>query len=394
MSKTLENNTSNDLAVAQEARALSPARQYEDLSPLEKQTVDQLVTKLTDCSDAGLSKFSAEISNKSARASVDFLKSTKINDLGEFDTCMLDLSRNLRSIDTKKLSVVNPSPTSKVPLIGGWLSKTKLAKKVDSVIEKQESIERVIKREIETLEGIKLTLAEDKTRCISIRKDTVEFAIDLELFYFAYQQKRIALEREYNDFVNSPSYNPANLNDSEHANDLQDQMQALERKMDATLRSHANAISDIPTYSMIKAGENAIIDAIQDCIDNVVPEWEKSFAKAILSYRLNNAATVIKQTKDANGQIAIAAARVSSQGVISAAEAIEAPLMATQALQEKNQIFLETIDKLVQISKEASERRIKDADVIRDEERKTLFANQQRKTATLVEPAKGSDDND
>ena len=394
MSKTLENNTSNDLAVAQEARALSPARQYEDLSPLEKQTVDQLVAKLTDCSDAGLSKFSAEISNKSARASVDFLKSTKINDLGEFDTCMLDLSRNLRSIDTKKLSVVNPSPTSKVPLIGGWLSKTKLAKKVDSVIEKQESIERVIKREIETLEGIKLTLAEDKTRCISIRKDTVEFAIDLELFYFAYQQKRLALEREYNDFVNSPSYNPANLNDSEHANDLQDQMQALERKMDATLRSHANAISDIPTYSMIKAGENAIIDAIQDCIDNVVPEWEKSFAKAILSYRLNNAATVIKQTKDANGQIAIAAARVSSQGVISAAEAIEAPLMATQALQEKNQIFLETIDKLVQISKEASERRIKDADVIRDEERKTLFANQQRKTATLVEPAKGSDDND
>ncbi len=394
MSKTSKNNTTNDLAVGQESRALSPARQYEDLSPAEKQAVEQLVTQLTDCSDAGLSKFSAGISNKSARASVDFLKSTKINDLGEFDTCMLDLSRNLRSIDTKELSVVNPSPTSKVPLIGGWLSKTKLAKKVDGVIEKQESIERVIKREIETLEGIKLTLAEDKTRCISIRKDTVQFAINLELFYFAYQQKRLALEQEYNDFVNSPSYNPANLHDSEHANELQDQMQALERKMDATLRSHANAISDIPTYSMIKAGENAIIDAIQDCIDNVVPEWEKSFAKAILSYRLNNAATVIKQTKEANGQIAVAAARLASQGLISAAEAIEAPSMATEALQEKNQIFLETIDRLVQISKEASERRIKDADVIRDEERKTLFANQQRKTAVLIEPVEGSDGND
>ena len=179
MSKMSNNNTSNELAVVQETRALAPARQYEELSTAEKQAVDQLVAQLTDCSDAGLSKFSSGISNKSARASVDFLKNTKINDLDEFETCMFDLSRNLRSIDTKELAVVNPSPTSKVPIVGEWFSKTRLAKKVDSVIEKQESIEKVIKREIETLEGIKLTLAEDKTRCMSIRKDTVQFAIDL-----------------------------------------------------------------------------------------------------------------------------------------------------------------------------------------------------------------------
>lgn len=383
MSNTANENTNLTVTIS-EGKALSPIRDYGTLSSDEQQQVQSLIGQLHDCSETTLNKFSAASAKESAKESVDFLKSTKINDLGEFNTCMLDITRNLRLIDTKELATVNPSPSSKIPIIGSFLSKSSAGKKIDNFIEKQQTIEKVIKQEVQTLEGIKLTLSEDLIKCKKIRESTIAYAIQLELEYIALYQKRLELEKEYNEFTTSPNYNSFNLEDSEHSAELQDGIAALERKMDATLRSRINAIGDIPSYTTIRQGEQAIIYAIDDCIDNVVPEWEKSFAKALIAYRLANAATVVQKTKEATGEIYVTAAKITSKALISAAEAIETPQVATKALEEKTQIFIDTCNKLVEISNNASEARIADAEKLKEIEKETLIANQARKTAKLT----------
>lgn len=334
MSNTANENT-NLTVTTSEGKALSPIRDYGTLSSGEQQQVQSLIGQLHDCSETTLNKFSAASAKESAKESVDFLKSTKINDLGEFNTCMLDITRNLRSIDTKELATVNPSPSSKIPIIGSLLSKSSVGKKIDNFIEKQQTIEKVIKQEVQTLEGIKLTLSEDLIKCKKIRESTIAYAIQLELEYIALYQKRLELEKEYNEFTTSPNYNSFNLEDSEHSAELQDGISALERKMDATLRSRINAIGDIPSYTTIRQGEQAIIYAIDDCIDNVVPEWEKSFAKALISYRLANAATVVQKTKEATGEIYVTATKITSKALISAAKQLKLHRLLQKLLKKK-----------------------------------------------------------
>jgi len=363
---------------------MAPTRSYEKLSPEEKQKVDSLILKLEDYSDTALIDFSADAAANSAREAEDFLKNTKLNDLEEFDECMGSLTKSLRSIDTKELSKQNPSRLSKIPIIGGFLAESTVGKKIESVLDKQQTIKKSIDLTIRTIEGIKLTLREDLLRCARTRAMTVEFAKNLEYEYIALYKKKLELEKTYQEFIVSPDYDEANLDHSEYVNKLQTGIQNIERKMDNTLRLHVNAVQDIPSFSLVSNAENAMINSIDDCIKNVVPEWNKAFLKALLAYRVANSADVLKATKEATNEILIKSAMMTADAIVSAAEVIETPQIASETLEKKTEIFLDSINKIVQISIEASKKRVEDAERLKKLEKDSIIQSTQRKTVPII----------
>lgn len=378
-------NTNSNLANLKiEETGVVSIRSYNELSTEEQTIVDSLLDKLVDYSDTSLIEFSSETSANSAREAEDFLKETKLNDLEEFNECMTSLTRSLRSINTKELSKQNPNPLSRIPIIGEALSKSLVGKKVQSVIEKQDNVKKSIDLTIKTIEGIKLTLREDLIRCANTRAKTVEFAKQLEYEYIALSKKREELEKLYNEFTAGPDYNPAYLDHSEYTDKLENGMQTIERKMDNTLRLRANASQDIPSLSFIRTAENAMINTIDDCVKNVVPEWSKAFHKAILAYRVANAADVVKASKEATNNILLASTQITADAIVSAAEAIETPYIATETLEKKTEIFLSMVDNLVKISTEASKMRIEDAPKLKSITSKSIIESGKRKTVPLI----------
>ena len=380
---SIENNTTLT-TVNPETTAMSPIRSYAELSKEEQSVVDSLVVKLDDYSDSALIDFSSEAASDSARESEDFLKQTKLNDLEEFNECMSSLTKDLRSIDTKELSKQDPNPISRLPIIGAALAKSRMGKKIESTIQKQETVKKSIDLTVKTISDIKLTLREDLIRCEKTRAKTVEFAKFLEYEYIALFRKREELETLYNEFISRPDYNPSNIDHSEYVAKLQTGMQSLERKMDATLRYQSNARQDIPSLSFIQAAETSMITTIDDCIKNVIPEWNKAFFKAIVAYRVSNAADVIKSTKQATNTILLTSAQMSANAVVSAAEAIETPHIATETLEKKTAIFLEMCDKLTQISLNASQQRLADASKLKTLDQQALEENAKRKTVQII----------
>lgn len=378
------NESTTLTTVNPEANSMLPIRSYEELSKDEQTIVDSLVVKLDDYSDSALIDFSSDAAAESSRESEDFLKQTKLNDLEEFNECMSSLTKDLRSIDTKELSKQDPNPISRLPIIGPALAKSKMGKKIESTIQKQETVKKSIDLTVKTISNIKLTLREDLLRCEKTRAKTVEFAKILEYEYIALYKKREELERLYNEFTSRPDYNPSNIDHSEYVAKLQNGMQSLERKMDATLRYQANARQDIPSLSFIKEAEVAMITTIDDCIANVIPEWNKAFFKALIAYRVSNAADVIKSTKQATNSILLTSAQMSANAIVSAAEAIETPQIATETLEKKTTIFLEMCDKLTQISMEASQGRLADAAKLKTMDQQALEENAKRKTVPLT----------
>lgn len=379
-----EQITNTNLAtVKPEETALAPTRSYDALSNEEQNIVQSLMGKLEDYSDASLIEFSSESSANSAREAEDFLRQTKLNDLEEFNECMTSLTRDLRSIDTKELSKQDPNPLARIPLIGNALAKSRVGKKVESIIEKQENVKKSVDLTVKTIEGIKLTLREDLIRCANTREKTVEFAKNLEYEYIALYKKREELEKLYNEFTSSPDYNPSNLDHSEYSAKLQNGIQLIERKMDSVLRYRVNSIQDIPSLALISSSENAMINSIDDCIKNVIPEWNKAFLKAILAYRVANAADVMKSTKQATNDILITSAEMTANAIISSAEAIESPQIASETLERKTEIFISTCNKLVQIATDASKQRIADAQRLKEIEHQSLIESGKRKTVQL-----------
>lgn len=385
MSKELTTKAETNVTpVSAEDSGITPTRRFEDLPEEEKKIVEGLMAKLVDYSDKSLIDFSSDSASKSAKEAEDFLRNTKMNDLEEFKECMGSLTKDLRSIDTKELSKRDPNPLSRIPVIGPALAKSKAGKKVESVIQKQVTVKKSIDMTVSTIEGIKLTLREDLIRCGKTREATIEFAKNLEYEYIALYQKRQELEAEYQRFTTSPEYNPINLDDTEYAEGIQNAIQQIERKMDALLRYRINAIHDIPSLALVQASENAIINHIEDCIRNVIPEWDKAFLKAILAYRVANAADVMTSINNATNAILLSSTEMTAKAIIGAAEVIEAPSIATETLQKQTEIFIDTCNKLVEIAQNASQRRIEDAEKLKEEEKKSILSSTQRKTIPVI----------
>ena len=81
---------------------------------------------------------------------------------------------------------------------------------------------------------------------------------------------------------------------------------------------------------------------------------------------------------------------MTSNAIISAAEAIETPQIASETLEEKTQIFLSMCNQLVQIATDASKQRIADAQRLKEIEKQSLVESTQRKTVPLINDGGGN----
>lgn len=367
--------------------SLQPTRSFSELTEEEKARVMELYGELDDFSDEGIIKFGSTAAAESAREADEFLRTTKVNDLGEFEDSVLDLQRNLRSIDVKELSMQNPSSLAKIPLIGKKLAESAVGKRVEGVVARQQTIKKVVDESSVTLEKVKLSLRKDLLQCTATRKSTVEFAKQLELEYIALYEKRRALEVEYEQFTTSADYNPNDLDQSEYAAKLQDGIQAIERKMDNTLRYRINTIETIPNLALIRSVDTALIHEIDDLRMHIIPEWNKAFQQAILSYRASNAAKIVQSAKQATNEILLTAARVTSEAVLATAQIVETPQIATATLEEKNRILIDTCTKLVSIAQAASQERANEAVRLKQMEGESLTIHGGRKTIQIMQEA-------
>lgn len=351
--------------------SVTPLRSFEELRPDEQEKVIELKSSLEDFDSVSLMNFSAATSSTISRDTDDFLRNTKLNDLQEFDETMLELSNKLRSVDTKKLSEVKDNPFEKWPIVGQFMQ-TSIGKKVNAIANKQQSVEKVVDTTEKILEEVRLSLQEDLIRCNSMREKNVEYAKALELECIALQLRKHEMETERERFMNSPEYNVDDLDSVEYAGKLHDGIQEISRKIDNTARFRLLAIQDLPALKITKNADLAIINAIEDAVINLIPQWKKAFSKALLSYRLYNAATVMETVNKATQEILEQSASITSAAVLKSAEMIEKPQVASETLRKINETIISMCDEVTNISTKAQEMREKDLPELKRMEQEAL----------------------
>ena len=351
--------------------SITPLRSFEELKPEEQKRVLELKDTLENVDEVSLLQFSAVTSSTISRDTDDFLRNTKLNDLKDFNDVMIELSNNIKSVDTKKLSEVKDNPFEKFPIIG-TIMQSSIAKKVNEIAIKQQSVEKVVDSTEAILEQVRLSLSEDLIRCDSIRNKNIEYAKALELECIALQLRKTELENERERFINSSEYNPNNLDDVEYVGRVYDSVQDISRKIDNTARFRVVTIQDLPALKITRNAEKALINTIEDAVVNLIPQWKKAFSKALLSYRLYNAATVMETVHNATQEILEESARITSSAVVKSAEMIEAPQIASETLRKINETLVSMCDEVANISARAQEMRDKDLPELKRMEQEAL----------------------
>lgn len=351
--------------------SVNPLRSFEELSNEEKERVMELKESLENFSAESLINFSAATSSTISRDTDDFLRSTKLNDLEGFNQTMIELSNKLKSVDTKKLSEVKDNRFAKWPIIGSVM-KTSIGKKVSEIAAKQQSVESFVSSTETVLQKVRISLQEDLVRCNAMKQKNIEYANSLELECIALQVRKGELEDELNSFMNNPEYNPNNLDDVERVGQLSDGIQEISRKIDNTARFRLLAIQDIPTLKITRNADVTIINRIDDAVVNLIPQWKKAFTKALLSYRLYNAATVLEAVQETSKEIFEQSAKLTSDAVIKSAKMVEAPAVASETFRKINETIISMCDEVVKISAEAMEMREKDLPELKRMEQEAL----------------------
>lgn len=358
--------------------SVTSLRSFDELKEDEKKRVMELKSSLEDFSAESLIKFSSATSSTISRDTDNFLRNTKLNDLQDFNQTMIDLSSKLKSVDTKKLAEIKSNPFEKWPIMG-QIMQSSIAKKVEEVTVKQQSVEKVVSATETTLEQVRLSLQEDLIRCSSMREKNIEYAKALELECIALQLRKAELEEERTAFMSSPSYNESSLDDIEYAGKLHDGIQEISRKLDNTVRFRLLVIQDLPTLKITRNADIAIINTIEDAVVNLIPQWKKAFSKALLSYRLYNAATVMEAVHQASAEIFEQSAQITSAAVLKSAEMIEKPQVTSETLRKINETIISMCDEVVRISAEAQEIREKDLPELKKMEQEALAIEARKK---------------
>lgn len=351
--------------------SVSPLRSFEELNSEEKEKVMELKESLEDFSAESLINFSAATSSTISRDTDDFLRSTKLNDLEGFNQTMIELSNKLKSVDTKKLSEVKDNRFAKWPIIGSVMQ-TSIGKKVGEVVAKQQSVENFVSSTETVLQKVRISLQEDLVRCNAMKQKNIEYANSLEFECIALQIRKKELEDELNGFMESSEYNPNNLDDVERVGQLSDGIQEISRKIDNTARFRLLAIQDIPTLKITRNADVTIINRIDDAVVNLIPQWKKAFTKALLSYRLYNAATVLEAVQETSKDIFEQSAKLTSDAVIKSARMVEAPAVASETFRKINETIISMCDEVAKISSEAMEMRERDLPELKKMEQEAL----------------------
>lgn len=351
--------------------SLKPLRSFEELKPEEQAKVLELKKSLEDVSDASLMNFSASTASTISRDTDEFLRTTKLNDLQDFNEIMLELSNKLKSVDTDKLSEIKDNPFERIPIIG-QIMQTSIAKKVNAVVEKQQSIEKVVASTETILHEVRLSLQEDLIRCSSMREKNIEYAKEMEFECIALQLRKKELECERDSFMNSSKYNERNLDDVEKVGRINDAILEISRDIDTTARFRLLAIQDISTLRITKNADIALIKTIQKAVVELIPQWKKAFTTAILSYRLYNAAAVLEAVHQTTEQILEQSAMITSAAVLKSAEMIEKPPVSSEKLKKINETIVSMCNEVVEITVKAQELREKDLPEMKKMEQEVL----------------------
>ncbi len=335
------------------------------LNDQELKQVESFVEKIELNNTAQILQYGAGAQKKIADFSEKALDSVKTKDLGEIGDMLGGLVSELREFDM--------DDDAEKGFFGFFRKRENKLKNIRAQYEKAEiNVNKIV----EVLEGHQIQLMKDVAVLDQMYALNQNYFKELSMYILAGKKKCEKARNEELMALKAAAMQSNLQEDAQAASDYAAKIDRFEKKIHDLELTRMVALQMAPQIRLIQNNDTIMTEKIQSTIVNTIPLWKSQMLIALGVEHSGRAAQASKQVSDMTNELLKRNAERLKMATIETRREAERGIVDIETLKQTNAALIETIDEVMRIQTESSEKR-------RQAERELAAMEQQMKVKLL-----------
>jgi len=295
-------------------------------------------------------KYGTEAQAQITQFTETILQKVKTKDVGQAGKDLEAMIGEMNSINFESIKK-SDGFMANLPVIGYWMKKG-ISNFVGDFSDVQEKLGELMR----TMDSQETVLIKDIQMFDGFYAQTMQFVRNLELYIIAGKESIIDLKKE----VDELKVKAETTQDPLDAQKYSDMFKAVDRFEKRINNLEISRIASINSGTHIRIAQEAdkmIVEDINDIIHNTIPLWKNQFVMAISLMNSEKALKINKTVKDYTNKQYVDNAKKLNGLVNMIGEEYSRGILDIASLQEVNKLTIETIQKSLNIHKDAAVKR-------------------------------------
>ena len=344
---TLTLDPEADAKVVEEAKKATPVT-VEDtpLSPEEQKMVQDFAEKIDLTNSQMILQYGAASQKKLSDFSDSALSRVRTKDMGETGELITQLIGELKGFDA--------TAENQKGFLGFFKKKSN---ELEALKVKYDKADVNVERIKAQLEDHQVTLMKDIAMLDKMYQLNLVYFKELSMYILA-GRKKLQQVRE-NDLAAAEAKAKASglPEDAQAARDLADQCDRFEKKLYDLELTRNISIQMGPQIRLIQSNDTMMAEKIQTSIVNTIPLWKSQMVLALGLEHSRQATAAQSAVTNMTNQLLQKNADMLKMGTIDAAREAEKSIVDIQTLQHTNNQLISTLDEVMKIQTEGSQKR-------------------------------------
>ena len=338
--------------VAPAAAETSPAQPPEEavldesnLTEEEREMVAEFAEKIELSNSNMVIQYGAGAQKKIADFSETALSNVRTKDLGEIGDMISGVVTELKSFDVEENEK-------------GFFSFFKrTSNKITALKAKYDKAEANVDKISHALEGHQIQLLKDVAMLDKMYELNKVYFKELSMYILAGKKKLKQVQEQELPVLTQKAKESGLPEDAQAANDLAAQCNRFEKKIHDLELTRMISIQMAPQIRLVQSNDTLMSDKIQSTLVNTIPLWKSQMVLALGLEHSRQATAAQSAVTDMTNQLLQKNADLLKMGTIETARESERSVVDIQTLQHTNQQLISTLDEVMKIQQEGSQKR-------------------------------------
>lgn len=318
---------------------------YNKLNDQEKTAIDEFVEKIDEKDTNMIISFGAPAQTKISKFSDEVLNNVKTKKLGAVGDLLADLAGEIKSFDGGVDINMKPSLFNSIK------------KQIKRLMARYSKVETNINKIERELEGHKVQMMKDIAIFDQMYEKNIEYFKELSLYIIAGNKKLEQLKNEVLPALHQKAEETGEQNDAQAYNDMINIVNRFEKKLHDLKTTRIISIQMAPQIRLIQNNDTELVDKIQSSLINTIPLWKNQMIIALGLANANKALEAQKKVTDLTNDMLVKNSELLKQGTVKIAKESERGIVDLETVKKTNQDLMDTIDSLIKIHEEGSQKR-------------------------------------
>lgn len=329
------------------AREKAPRLDDSQLTPAERQAIDEFEKQLDVSNPDHVLLFGADAQKKIADFSDTALEAVKTQDTGEVGEMLVNLVTELKGFESdaeEPKGLRRLFYNANAHMEGMKARYTKVSGNVENIAA--------------SLEQYQVQLLKDVAMFNRLYQQNADYFRQLTLYIIAGDEKLEQVREGELKALLDKAEASGDAMDAQKANDLAAQCDRFEKKLHDLKLTRQVSMQMAPQIRLLQNNDSLLVERIQSTLSNTLPLWKSQMVLALGLHHSQQALKAQQAVTDMTNELLRKNAETLKMGTIETAKEAERGIVDIETLVQTNQSLIDTINEVMKIQSEGHAKRI------------------------------------